>query len=145
MDTGRTVLVVDDEEIDRTSAADILRAHGYTVLEAESYRDAMSVFDMHREEIQLLVADVVLPDGNGCALAVSMRKHKSDLRVLFMSFHVGAEALRYHGVSVTDIYFLQKPLDESRLMRHVERVLSAEEPFPELRLPQSLTSTNDRG
>src|SRR5438270_12789032 len=94
----RTILVVDDEEFDRTSASRVLQTKGYTVLEAQSYSDAMAVFDMHRNEVSFLVADVSLPDGNGCALAVAMRNEQPDLRVLFVSGHVGAEVCKYYGL-----------------------------------------------
>ena len=83
-----TVLVVDDEDIDRARVSNALSAEGYRVLEAEGYSDAMAVFDMNRSAITLLVADVSLPDGNGCSLAISMRNQKEDLRVLFVSGHV---------------------------------------------------------
>ena len=69
-----TVLVVDDEEWDRTRTSNALSAEGYRVLEAESYSDAMAVFEMNRQAITFLVADLSLPDGNGCALAIGMRK-----------------------------------------------------------------------
>ena len=85
-----TVLVVDDEEVDRTKASNALSAEGHRVLDADSYSDAIAVFDMNRDAITFLVADVSLPDGNGCALAIAMRKQKKDLRVLFVSGHVGA-------------------------------------------------------
>jgi CheY-like chemotaxis protein len=61
------ILLMDDEEIDRRTAGDMLRANGYKVIEAGSYSDAMAVFDLNRHDVQLLIADVSLPDGNGCA------------------------------------------------------------------------------
>jgi len=65
-----TVLVVDDEEVDRNRATAAISAEGYRVLEADSYSAAMAVFDMNLPAITFLVADVSLPDGNGCALAI---------------------------------------------------------------------------
>jgi len=137
-----TVLVVDDEEIDRTTASEILKARGFDVLTAEGYNNAVAVFELHRDSIELLVADVVLPDGNGCVLAVAMRNEKANLKVLFTSFHVGAEALAYYGLNVTDLHFLKKPLEEANLVRAVERVLEAgAASFPALRVPHTLKST----
>jgi DNA-binding NtrC family response regulator len=134
-----TVLVVDDEELDRNTASEILRRRGFDVLTAESYTDAMSVFNRHRDSIDLLIADVVLPDGNGCVLAVAMRNEKPNLKVLFTSFHVGAEALANYGLNVTDLHFLKKPMEEAKLARAVDRVLT-DESFPVLRVPRSLKS-----
>ena len=141
--TGATVLVVDDEEVDRTDTRDALCRHGYTVLEADSYSDAMAVFDLNREAVNLLVADVSLPDGNGCALAVTMRKQKPDLRVLFVSFHVGEEVCKTFGLDVADLHFLGKPFAEDELATRVGEVLASRTKFPRLYAPKSLTSSSD--
>ena len=135
-----TILVVDDEEIDRATASDILKARGFDILTAECYREAMAVFRQHRDVIELLVADVVLPDGNGCVLAVNLRNEKPDIKVLFTSFHVGAEALAYYGLNVDDLHFLKKPLDEARLVSAIEGVLAADS-FPALRVPHTLKTS----
>jgi DNA-binding response OmpR family regulator len=136
--SGITVLVVDDEDIDLLMTAEVLKAHGYVVLSANGYSDGMAVFDLHRDAIQLLIADVVLPDGNGCALALSMRKQRPDLRVLFISYHVGADALRYYGLDPSSLHFLTKPFEETELLKRVVGVLTAAKPFP--KLAQTLTS-----
>ena len=140
---GTTVLVVDDEEVDRTAIRDILRSHNYTVLEADSYGDAMAVFDLNREAVNLLVADVSLPDGNGCALAITMRKQKPDLRVLFVSFHVGEEVCKTFGLDVADHHFLGKPFAEDELATRVGEVLVSGTPFPQLYTPKTRTSSSD--
>src|SRR6185369_4083936 len=125
-----TVLVVDDEDLDRTQTSQLLKAHGYSVLEAESYTAAIAVFDRNRTRIQFLVADISLPDGNGCALAIALRERRPDLRVLFVSGHVGAEVCKYYGVDVADVHFLRKPFSGSQLVKLVDEVLKAGPSFP---------------
>jgi two-component system cell cycle sensor histidine kinase/response regulator CckA len=142
--TGPTVLMVDDEEVDRTAISRILRSQNYTVLEAETYSDAMAVFDLNRHAVKLVVADVCLPDGNGCALAIAMRKQKPDLRVLFVSFHVGAEVCESYGLDLAGLHFLRKPFVETELAARVEEVLKSATPFPRLYAPKTLTSSVDR-
>ena len=137
--TRATVLVVDDEEVDRTEIRDILRRHGYTVLEADSYGDAMAVFDLNRDTVKLLVADGSLPDGDGCALAITLKKQKPDLRVLFVSFHVGAEVCKTYGLDVDSVHFLGKPFTENELATHVGQVLAPNTPFPRLYGPKTRT------
>jgi DNA-binding response OmpR family regulator len=143
-DTGATVLVVDDEEVDRTDIRDTLRGHGYTVLEADSYGDGMAVFDLNRDAVELLVADVSLPDGDGCALAIRMKKQKPNLRVLFVSFHVGAEVCKAYGLDVDSLHFLGKPFTENELATRVGKVLASHTPFPRLYAPKTRTSWGDR-
>src|SRR3954453_2569870 len=140
MPRKRTALVVDDEEVDRTRISNALSAEGYRVLEAEGYSDAMAVFEMKRHDVTLLVADVSLPDGNGCALAIGMRKQKRDLRVLFVSGHVGAEVCKYYGLEVGALHFLRKPFEATELVDRVRGILTSRERFPRLFVPKPLTS-----
>ena len=140
---GTTVLVVDDEEVDRIDTRDALRRHGYTVLEADSYSDAMAVFDLNRDAVDLLVADVSLPDGDGCALAITLKKQKPELRVLFVSFHVGAEVCKAYGLDVDSLHFLGKPFAENELATRVGKVLASHTPFPRLYAPKTRTSSSE--
>ncbi len=139
MTKGITVLVVDDEELDRSAISQALISNGCSALQAVSYSDAMAVFDLNRHRVQLLVADISLPDGNGCALAVAMHQQRADLKVLFVSGHVGAEVCKYYGLDVNALNFLKKPFNRAELLSRVEEVLRSEEPFPELYVPKTLT------
>src|SRR4051794_32469347 len=101
-----TILVVDDEESDRLAIVNALRGMGYSILEAESYESAMAVANSN-PSISFLVADVALPDGNGCALATAIRQLHPRMQVLFVSGHVGSEVCRYYGLDVADSHFLR--------------------------------------
>lgn len=129
---AKTVLVVDDEEIDRVVIRRILERGNYTVLEADTYHAALSVFEKNRDSIVLLLTDISLPGGNGCDLWVSMRKRKSELQVLFVSGHVGAEVLRFYGVEPSTPHFLGKPFKPADLLAKVTQVLESTE-FPKLK------------
>src|SRR5882724_9052396 len=94
----KTVLLVDDEESDRDSIRQILHADGYTALEADSYQHAWAAFETNRDTVDLLIADISLPDGNGCMRGLAIHKHKPDIRVLFVSGHVGPEVCRFFGL-----------------------------------------------
>src|SRR5437868_14958738 len=102
-----TVLLVDDEEDDRELAREVLRSGGYTVLEAGSCEQCTAVFQRNQSAVQLLIADISLADGNGCDLALALWKQKPELKVLFVSGHVGAEVCRFYGLEVTDLHFLR--------------------------------------
>ena len=136
-----TILVVDDEETDREAIVSSLRAEGYNILEAESYATAMAVADAH-PGISFLVADVALPDGNGCALATAVRELHPKLQVLFVSGHVGSEVCRYYGLDVSDTHFLRKPFEPADLVARVKQVAKAKAPFPSLYIPKTWSSTS---
>lgn len=132
------MLVVDDEASDLTSASSALKAAGHEVLEAAGYREAMA----HAQasggtKMSLLIADISLPDGNGCALALAMRRHLPALRVLFISGHVGTEVCKYYGLDVEDVHFLRKPFTTEQLLDRVQHILASPYAFPRLSLPKT--------
>jgi DNA-binding response OmpR family regulator len=131
-----TVLLVDDEADDRQLVRDALRSGGCTVLEADSFQRCVAVFERNQSKVQLLIADVSLEDGNGCDLALALWKQKPDLRVLFVSGHVGAEVCRFYGLEVTDLHFLRKPFTARDLAERVQQVLIADHGFPTLCKPE---------
>ena len=129
---GNIILAVDDEEDDRRLIREALEQSGFRVIQANSYQEGYSVFSENREQIDLLIADLALPDGNGCELALAVRSERPTLAVLFVSGHVGAEVCRFYGLDVTDEHYLRKPFTAQELVRRVQRVLSSEERFPRL-------------
>jgi CheY-like chemotaxis protein len=75
------VLVADDDDAVRALIARILRGSGYTVLEARSSDEAMALGD----DLELLVADLVMPSTGGVELADAMQARIPGLHVLFTS------------------------------------------------------------
>ena len=140
MQDNRTILVVDDEESDRTAMMDGLSREGLHVFGAATYNEALTACATV-PGISFLVADVALPDGNGCALAIAVRQKLPDLKVLFVSGHVGGEACRYYGLNVTDSHFLRKPFTASELVKRVKQVMESEVPFPDLYVPKTWSAT----
>ena len=77
----------------------------------------------------MLVVDVSLPGRNGVEIALELLKRKPSLRVLFVSGYVGAEVIRFYGVSTSDVHFLRKPFQTDEFVHRVEGVLKSSEPF----------------
>jgi DNA-binding response OmpR family regulator len=133
MPRNNTILVVDDEETERTEMINALSGEGFRVLGAETYSDAVHACETN-PGISFLVADVALPDGNGCALAIALRQKLPELKVLFVSGHVGGEACRYYGLDV-------KPFAPADLVVRVKEVMVSKEPFPDLYVPKTWSAT----
>ncbi|TNC48701.1 GAF domain-containing protein [Rubellimicrobium rubrum] len=90
--TRGTALLVDDEEFVRMSTADMLSDLGYTVIEAASAEEAMSLVTKG-ERFDLLVTDHLMPGMSGTDLARTIRKAKPGVVVLLVSGYAEIEGI----------------------------------------------------
>jgi DNA-binding NarL/FixJ family response regulator len=122
------VLIVDDEPMDIRAMRSILEStKEFSVLSANDYDEAVRVFERRDSEIVLALIDVALPGKNGVELAKKLLASKPDLRVLFVSGHVGASVIRFYGINASDEHFLQKPFDNKLLLQRVHQALNGQE------------------
>src|SRR5688572_19791929 len=100
------VLVVEDDDNTRGGILQLLRLGGYSVLEAGSAHEALSVAGKAEGHISLLLTDVVLPDLSGPWLADRLRTTDPDTKVLFVSgYSRGSVGYRLEP----DAVMLEKP------------------------------------
>jgi CheY-like chemotaxis protein len=123
---NETVLLVDDEVGVRELVRDLLKRCGYTVIEASDVNDALALFTRHRDAIQLLVTDIVMPQMNGRQLAQQFMAERPGLKVLYMSGYTDDQVLVQDAAAVPS--FLQKPFTPDVLARTVRAVLDATPP-----------------
>jgi CheY-like chemotaxis protein len=112
------LLVDDDEQVRRVTAAQ-LRECGYRVTEAGSYSEAMQAFEVSAP-FDCVVTDVVMPGGNGIALAAAIRAHRRDLPVMFITGRADSEPLAGERV-------LHKPFAMAELSQGVAALLDRAE------------------
>jgi signal transduction histidine kinase/CheY-like chemotaxis protein len=121
---SETILLVEDESSVRGMCRTILRALGYTVLEAVSGDEALEVARSYTGVIHLVVTDVIMPGMSGSVLWDRLRELRRDSKVLFMSGYTD-DAIASHGVLDPGIAFLQKPFTPQGLAEKVRDVLDA--------------------
>src|SRR5687768_16622133 len=92
-----TILLVEDEQLVRNLAAEILRSQGYEVLTAGNGVDALRVSGDYAGKIDLMVTDVVMPQMGGRELAERLGPLRPKTRVLYMSGYTDDAVLR-HGI-----------------------------------------------
>jgi len=111
-----TVLVVDDEPLIRSMLSDVLRREGHSVFAAGGGVQALSLFQSHRREIDLLISDIVMPGMDGPALATKMQAESPGLPVLLMSGCYDSKRLD------KSFEFLPKPFSISDLLQRVRNL-----------------------
>lgn len=119
------ILVVEDERLIRTTLRHLLSAHGYEILVAENAQQALELARDSVGPIDLLLSDVVLPDGSGPELAKILASEGRTPRSLFMSAYPTA-LLVQQGRVLPGTRTLEKPFDEHVLYEAVRAALGTD-------------------
>ena len=118
-----TILIVEDEPVLRDMARDILEECGYRILEASSGREALDVWNQHANEIDLLLTDMVMPDGiSGADLVEKLLASHPRLKIVFTSGYTANE-VNEKMLGRTRASFLAKPYSHAELAKTVRDCL----------------------
>jgi PAS domain S-box-containing protein len=121
---SETILLVEDEPALRAMARTTLERLGYRVYEAGDGVAALSVWSQHKEEIDLLLSDIVMPEGmTGSDLAQQLQAEDPDLCVVLTSGYNSAEptTVKLEGGR----QFMRKPYTLETLSMMVRRCLDS--------------------
>jgi two-component system, cell cycle sensor histidine kinase and response regulator CckA len=130
LQTGsETILLVEDDDAVRMLVSQTLEKQGYRVLAAASGLEALELARRHRGQINLLVADVVMPQMGGRQLARQLKAIQPDLAVLFMSGYTEGAVLQAGSLGKGES-FLAKPFTPATLARRVREALTAADGEP---------------
>ena len=124
---NETILVVEDEPALRVLVRTVLTNLGYRVIEAATGADALDAWSKHCDKIQLLLTDMVLPDGmNGKELARRLMQKNPGLKVIYASGYsaevAGKDLALQEGVN-----FLAKPFLIHKLAQTIRDCLDKSE------------------
>jgi two-component system cell cycle sensor histidine kinase/response regulator CckA len=119
---GQTVLLVDDEPTVLQATGAVLERLGYGVLAAADGRDALRVFEQHRDGIDLALIDMVMPGMTGVELSRALRARDPTFKVVVTTGYPldeRAEELRDQGI----VAWVQKPVKLAQLAHALGRAL----------------------
>ena len=118
-----TLLIVENEAAIRNLLQMALRKNGYTVLAAESGREALDLVSTHSGPIHLLITDVMMPDIDGPELVRRLSTLRPDTQTLFMSGYMD-DTLGDDTTSLPVLVdFIHKPFLPSALVAKVREML----------------------
>ena len=120
---GQCILVVDDELPSREMIAATLQTHGYEALLAKDGLDALDLFRLNQQRIDLVVTDMAMPVMDGATLIRALRATKPGIRLLALTGMVDYP----WGVQPTgsaDVQLLEKPCTAEDLLAKVHRALT---------------------
>ena len=122
---SETLLLVEDESGVRELIAEWLTGHGYDVRTAADGLEALGVARALGRDVDLLIADVVMPTMGGPALARRLASEQPGLKVIFVSGYAD-EAIGDRRMLEEGAAFLQKPFTLDELLSKVRAVLDGQ-------------------
>lgn len=120
--TGDYILLAEDNETLRLLDRRILEEFGYSVIEAVDGEDALEKFRGHREQITLVILDVIMPKMNGRDVYDVIKSIDPKTRILFCS-GCTEELMVSRGELDEGIPFLSKPFTPKELLMKIREVL----------------------
>jgi signal transduction histidine kinase/ActR/RegA family two-component response regulator len=119
---GETILLAEDDPMVMSSTSRICSSNGYRVLQARDGVEAVELFTAHREAIDLVLLDAVMPRATGREAWAEIRSLKPGIRGCFVS---GYAADPVNGAAAVDasVPFLGKPFTPDELLGKIREIL----------------------
>ncbi|MFB6457766.1 sigma-54-dependent transcriptional regulator [Chitinophaga sp. Hz27] len=114
------ILIIDDEEQLRKLMGRLLSLEGYVIQEASNVRNAMKILE--REEVQVVLSDVKLPDGNGVELVQAIRGKYPQTEVIVLTAY-GNIADGVQAIKNGAFDYITKGDDNNRILPLVSKAM----------------------
>ena len=123
-DKKKTVLIVDDEDVVLDVEGLMLKKMGFNILKANSSKKAYSLYRSKKDDIDLVILDMIMPGDNGAVTYQKLKMINPGIKVLISSGFwkdLNVRAILSDGKNS----FIQKPFKFAELNKKVESILSA--------------------
>ncbi|NOX90556.1 MAG: PAS domain S-box protein [Calditrichaeota bacterium] len=117
-----TILLVEDEDAVRKFISDLLTEYGYHILSASSPDEGLEIFRQKKNQIDLLISDIIMPGMNGKELFEKLSKFKPDLKVLYISGYA-ADIISKLSIMNGHVKFIQKPIKMNEFLKVLRDIL----------------------
>jgi two-component system cell cycle sensor histidine kinase/response regulator CckA len=117
-----TVLIVDDEESVRATAAQMIAFYGFTVKQADSGQQAIDLLRQRGSRFDLVLLDLTMPGMDGYATFTALRQLQPEQRIVVFSGYSAQDAQqRFAGQNLNG--FLQKPFSAESLRQALQAAI----------------------
>ena len=120
---GATLLLVEDDPSVRSTVRRLLERHDYRVLEASNGQDALALVTARKDEIDLVLSDMVMPGMGGTELAGRVRVLSPMLPVLLMTGYT-EEAITRTADRPVDEQIIEKPFTLHTMLEKIRTALA---------------------
>lgn len=121
---SETVLLAEDNDATREAVTEVLTGLGYQVVVARTGREALALFEQHGANINLLLADIVMPEIGGVELYQRVRQKWPEMPCILMSGQA-LEREQQRRLEEDTVYWIQKPFTIDALVESLQLVLGA--------------------
>jgi PAS domain S-box-containing protein len=122
----QTILLVEDEEMLRELGVTILESEGYRVIAAKDGMEAVELFEIHRDDIGLVVCDLGLPRLGGREAFLKMKESRPGVRAIVASGYL-EPMIRSEMLKAGVLDTIQKPYDFNDLLTKIRSAIGLEE------------------
>jgi CheY-like chemotaxis protein len=116
------ILIVDDEPAVRRLAETVLSRNGYRTVLAADGREGLSLYEKHREEIKLIVSDLMMPQMDGPAMVRALRERHFAVKAIMIT-GLGEENRISDAKSAGVDAILNKPFTAEQLLTQMKQLL----------------------
>ena len=119
---SETVLFVDDEDMIIEVAGELFEQLGYKVLTARSGKEAIEIYEKNKEQIDIVLLDMIMPDMSGSDTFDSLEEINPDIKVLLSSgYSINGQATEIIDRGCSG--FIQKPFKMKELSQKLREIL----------------------
>ncbi len=129
-----TILIAEDHEGIREMAHAALQSQGYRILLAVDGEEALATFSLHRNEISLVLLDIIMPRLGGPATYSAIRQINPNIAVIFATGYSN-ESTALVDLIKNGTAILRKPYSPRVLCRRIREVLDQAARNPKAKLP----------
>ncbi|MDH5203081.1 MAG: ATP-binding protein, partial [Nitrospirota bacterium] len=116
------ILYAEDDAHVREFTKSVLEEFGYTIIDAVNGEDAIKKFMEHKDKIEILLLDVIMPKKDGREVYEEISKIKSDIKALFISGYI-ANTRDVEWALEKKLPVVLKPILPIELMRNIRKTL----------------------